>query len=60
MTLLLPKLLLIGLMARNSTANPSKYHLLLEELSSLNEEAGEVVEEVSEVVVEEEEDLILT
>lgn len=45
-------------MARNSMANQSKYHLLLEEQSSLSEEVGEVEEEVSEVVVEE--GLILT
>lgn len=34
-------------------ANPSKYHLLPEEQSSLSGEVGEAEEEVSEVVVEE-------
>ena len=60
----LPKLLLIGLTAKNSKANPSKYHLPPAELSShreeVEEEGEEVVveeEEVSEVVVE---DLTLT
>lgn len=66
MTRPLPKLLLTGLMARSSTANPSKYHLPPAELSSHREEEEqeeqeeEVVEEgdeeeVSEVVAVEEE-----
>lgn len=57
MTLHQPKLLLIGLMERISTANPSKYHSPPAELSShrgvvvVVAAAAEGGEEVSEVVV---------
>ena len=47
MTRPLPKLLLIGLMARSSVGNPSKYHLPPAELSSHREEE-ELVEEGDE------------
>lgn len=50
MTRPLPKLLLIGLMVKISTANKSKYHLQPAELSSHREEVDEEGE-VSEVVV---------